>query len=118
MDQSLDEMRHARLHRDINNLNLLFVLFILGFTAIIAFANLTSDEGKLAVAVTAGIAYSFVVFQMYGTLDEVKATIKDNEKSSSYLQQYYNKLQFSVYKGLIAIGLLVPAALQIFWIYS
>ena len=118
MDQNLDEMRHARLHRDINNLNLLFVLFILGFTAIIAFANLTSDEGKLAVAVTAGIAYSFVVFQMYGTLDEVKATIKDNEKSSSYLQQYYNKLPIPAYKVLAAFVAIVPAVFQIIWIYA
>lgn len=78
MDPNLDEMRHARLHRDLNISQVCTTLLVLGFSAIIAFADLTSDEGKLALAVSVGVAYAFLLFNITGTIDEVKATIKDN----------------------------------------
>ena len=80
MDPNLDEMLHARLHRDLNISQVCTTLLVLGFSAIIAFADLTSDEGKLALAVSVGVAYAFLLFNITGTIDEVKATIKDNEK--------------------------------------
>ena len=118
MDPNLDEMRHARLHRDLNISQVCTTLLVLGFSAIIAFADFTSDEGKLALAVSVGVAYAFLLFNITGTIDEVKATIKDNERNDSALQQYYNKLPIPAYKVLAAFVAIVPAVFQIIWIYA